>query len=120
MDGVEDGHGGVVEAEVSVDIADVLGHVAGDFLDVHVGARGDLAADEDHSSGGVALAGDVAFLVVGEAGVEDGVGYLVAELVGMPFADRLRGEKIFFFAHARHSLYVMDGENDEFWGNFLV
>jgi len=34
-------------------------------------------------------------LVLGQDGVEDGIGNLVGDLVGMAFANRFRGEKVF-------------------------
>ena len=65
VDGVEDGHGLVVDAVIGIGVADILDHVAGELLDVDIGIRGDLAADEDHARGGIALAGDMAFRVIG-------------------------------------------------------
>ncbi len=53
---------------------------------------GDFTADDDGVALGEGLAGDARGLILGEAGVEDGVGDGVANLVGMTFADGLRGK----------------------------
>ena len=93
VDGVDDGHRGVIEAIVGVGVADILRDAARDFLYIDIGAGGDFAADEDHAGSRVAFAGDMAFGIILEAGVEHRVGDLIAELVGMAFAHGFGGEE---------------------------
>ena len=62
-------------------------YTSGDLVDGHIGGGGDLAHHQHHAGGGAALAGDVGVGVLGEDGVEHGVGDLVADLVGMALGD---------------------------------
>jgi hypothetical protein len=89
VDGGEHGAGLVVEADVGVVVADALDGVLGDLAVVDVRLGGDLAGDDDEAGGHQRLAGDAGMLVDGQDGVEDGIGNLVGDLVGMAFADRL-------------------------------
>ncbi|PON46933.1 hypothetical protein TorRG33x02_324670 [Trema orientale] len=70
-----------VEADVVGDEADGAAGVADDLLVVDVGLGRDLAEDHDHVGLGAGLAGHLAVRVLRQAGVEDRVRDLVAELV---------------------------------------
>ena len=112
VNGVEHAARVAVEAELGAVVADVGEHLAHDAGHVHVGLRADLARDHDHARGGHGLAGASHLRRVGRAavgrhvalgrklgflgqdGVQDGVRYLVAHLVGMPLGDGLGREQI--------------------------
>lgn len=78
LNGNKDVAGLVVEALIGRVVADFLDGVADDFLVVEVGLGGDLAKDHDHARLGGRLTGDLGERVFFEAGIEDGVGDLVA------------------------------------------
>ena len=88
-----DGTALVVDAVVGVVVADALDGVARDLdvVDVRVGR--DLAGQ--HHEAGVAqrLGGDARARILREDRVQDGVGDLVRDLVGMAFRDGLGGEE---------------------------
>lgn len=87
VEGKKDGACVVVEAEGGVVVADVADDVASDELVVYLGVCGDLACDEDESSGYCNVNGDSGSGVLTEALVEYCVADLVAELVGVTWAD---------------------------------
>ena len=91
---IERAAGQVVEAVVGARVADVADGVADDRLDVDVGRRGDLAEDHDQAGRRGGLARDPGVRVLADDRVQDGVGDLVAHLVGMAFGDRLGGEQV--------------------------
>jgi len=62
-------------------VADPLNGVTDNLLVVELGGGGDLTEDHDHSGLGGGLAGNLAPLVLLKAGIEDGVGDLVTDLV---------------------------------------
>ncbi len=53
-----------------------------------------FARQDDALGGGQGLAGDASFRVLGEEEIDDGVGNLVRNLVGMAFRDALGGKDI--------------------------
>ncbi len=73
--------------------SDLAHLIANDGLVIQVGRRGDLPEDHDHVVLGGGLAGHLAQRVGGEAGIEDGVGDLIAEFVGMAFVDAFGREE---------------------------
>src|SRR5699024_5642670 len=77
-----------VEALLGGVVADLAGHVAHDRGDVGVAAGADLPGDVDETRGDHGLHGDPGTAVLAQQVVEDRVGDLVADLVGMPFGDR--------------------------------
>ena len=92
VDRRQDGAGLVVETHLRGRVADLLDRLAGEFGigDARVGR--DLAGDDNHSGLAEHLAGDARLGVVADDLVDDGVGDLVAHLVGMPLGDGFRGE----------------------------
>ena len=86
--------GQVVEAVVGPRVADVTDGVADDRLDVDVGRRRDLAEDHHQAGRRGGLARDPGVRILADDRVQDGVGDLVAHLVGMAFGDRLGGEQV--------------------------
>ncbi len=110
VDKVEHAAGVAVEAELGAIVPDAAHDLARDVLNVDVGLGADLAGDDDGAGGdeGLACAADVLELgrlaagrdialglklgLLGQDGVEHGVGDLVRDLVGMALGDRLRGK----------------------------
>jgi hypothetical protein len=99
VDHVDHRHAFVIQPVVGVGVADILYHFPGHRLDIDVGRRGDLAADEHHPGGGIGFAGHVAGRIVGQAGVEHRVGHLVRQLVRMPLGHRFRCENVFLILY---------------------
>lgn len=89
LDGDEDVAGLVVEALGRVVIADVLDGITDDLLVVEAGLGSDLTEDHDHAGLGGRLAGDLREGVVLQAGIEDGIGDLVCNLVGVALSNGL-------------------------------
>jgi hypothetical protein len=84
-------HGGeIVNEGAESNLADLI---TDNFLVVEVGGGGDLSKDHDHVVFGGGLACDLGHGVGGEAGVKDGIGDLIAELVGVSFVDGLGREE---------------------------
>lgn len=81
LDGDDDVAGVAVDALVGGGVADVADGGTDDVLEIDLGVGGDLTEDHDHAGLGGGLAGDLGLGVLGEAGVEDGIGNLIAELV---------------------------------------
>ena len=85
--------GFVVEAFARVIVANVLDGPSDDLLVIEVCFRGDLAEDHDQARLGGRLACHFGGGILGEAGVEDGIGDLVTDLVRVAFSDGLGGEE---------------------------
>ena len=95
VDGGNDAAGGGVEAVLGLRVADALDDAAGRAGDVHVGAVGvDLAAYDHQAGGAEGFTGDVGLRVLAEEFVENGVGNLVSDFVGMTFGDGLRCKEV--------------------------
>ena len=78
LNGDEHVAGLVVEALVGVIVANVLDGVTDDLLVVEAGLGGDLAKDHDHTGLGGSLASHLGERVLAQAGIEHGIGDLVA------------------------------------------
>ena len=112
VDGVDHAACFAVETKLRAVVADLADHVAHDAGNVHVSLGANLAGHHDHAGGGHGLAsaadlsrigrmpvgGDVAGCgqlgLLGQNGVQDGVGNLVADLVGMSLGNGFRGEQV--------------------------
>ena len=93
VDAGDDGAGVAVEAVESVVVADGL-HGAADYvLKIDVGFGGDFSGDDDEASRGKGLAGDAAERIFGEASIENGVGNLIGDFIGMAFSYRFRSKQ---------------------------
>src|SRR5699024_6665109 len=77
-----------VEALLGGVVADPTDHIAHDGRHVAVPAGADLAGDVHESGGDHRLHRHPRAAVLCQQVVEDGVGDLVADLVGVPFGDR--------------------------------
>ena len=90
----DDSAGVGVKAVLCAGVADVGDDLADDLLEVHVAVGGDLAHDVHQTGGRAGLAGHAGVGVVGQNFVQNGIGDLVADLVGMSFGDGLRSKQV--------------------------
>ena len=86
-----------------VDVADLADDVADDLGIVDRGLGGDFAGHDGDARGDHRFAGHAAVGVLGEQGVEDAVGDLVGQFVGMAHADRFAGEEKLALCHEKVS-----------------
>jgi hypothetical protein len=73
-------------------IADIDDRAADDFLEIDPRRRRYLASDDCHPRLDQCLAGNARLRVFGEDCVENGIGNLVGNFVGMPLGNGFRGE----------------------------
>lgn len=90
LNGNHDVAGLVVEALVGGVVADLLDGASDDVLVVNGSLGGDLTEDHDHTGLGGRLASDLGEGVLSKAGIEDGIGNLITDLVGVAFTDGFR------------------------------
>ena len=76
-----------------VGVADLLDRLADDLVVVELGVGRDLAGEDHVVALDQRLARDAALRVLLEAGVEDRVGDVIADLVGVTFGHRLGRER---------------------------
>jgi hypothetical protein len=110
------GEFGGLPVEAFLFIADVPHRLADNRLDLPLGLRGematgildtgaaDLAREHDALGRGKGFAGDARFRILGQEQIYDGVGNLIADLVGMTFGHRFGREKIVAAHHKLSSL----------------
>lgn len=96
FDGDQHVTGLVVEPLFGVVVTNVLDGVTDDLLVVQLGLGGDFTEHHDHTGLGGGFTRDLRQRVDGETRVQDGVGHLVTDLVGVAFTDRFRGEQELF------------------------
>jgi hypothetical protein len=89
LNGDEQVAGLVVKALGGVIVSDVLDGVTDNLLVVELGLGGDLTEDHDHTGLGGSLASNLGEGVLPEAGIEDSVGNLISDLVGVTLTDGL-------------------------------
>ncbi len=89
LDGDEKVASLVVETLGRVIVADILDGVADNLLVVDLCLGGDLAEDHDHTGLGGGLTGNLGEGILSQAGIEDGIGDLISDLVGVALTDRL-------------------------------
>ena len=94
VDRREHGAGFAVEPELAAVVADLVDRRADDLLEVDVGARRDFAGDDSEAGRDERLAGDAADGILGEDGVENRIGNLIGDLVGVSFGDRFRRKQM--------------------------
>ena len=91
----DDTAGLAVKAILGAVIADRADDLAGGAGDIDIAVGRDLAHDMDKARGAGRLAGNAGTGVLSQNGIEDCVGDLVTDFVGMPLSDRLGCEKNF-------------------------
>ena len=82
-----------VKAVFGAGITDVPHNVAHNLLEIHIAFRGDLTHDMHKARTGSHLTGHTAVRVFFQQRVQNGVGDLVADLIGMPLGDGFGGKK---------------------------
>ena len=85
--------GVAVKAVLGPVIADVPDDLPGHLGDVHIAGGGDLTHDVHQTGGHGGLTGHTGHRVLSQNGVQNSVGNLVADLVGVSLGDRLRGKE---------------------------
>ena len=96
VDGRDHAAGAAVEAIGGIVVANVVDNLPHNGGNIHITFRGDLSHDMHQAGGGRHLARHMRLGIFFQNRVEDGVGDLIADLVGMAFRDGLRGEQYFF------------------------
>ena len=94
MHGGDDGAGIRVKAQRGIVIADIADHLAGDLFHVALAVCRDFTHDHHQTRGGAALARHAGGGILAQHFVQDGVGDLVAHLVGMSFGHAFRGKEL--------------------------
>lgn len=61
---------------------------------MHVGRRRDFSGNHRETRGDQRLTGDTGLLVLGQEGIQDGIGDLICDLVRVPLGDGLRCEEM--------------------------
>jgi hypothetical protein len=92
VDCCQNGAALVVEADFGVVVADAANGVLCDFAIVDVCFGGDFARYHDQPGRDQGFAGDARGRIVGQDGVENGIRYLVGNLVRMALGNRFRSE----------------------------
>ena len=95
LDGDDDAAALGVDPIIGAGVASFGQGVADDLWHVNGGRCRDLAHDDDQSVGHGGLTGHAAHGVVPKNCVQDSVGDLVTELIGVTFGHRLRGQQVF-------------------------
>jgi hypothetical protein len=83
----------VVKTLLGVIVTDVLDGITDNLLVVKLGLGGDLTEDHDHTGLGGSLTSNLGEGVLAKAGIEDGVGNLISDLVGVTLTNGLGGEE---------------------------
>lgn len=89
LDGDEQVAGLIVKTLGGVIVTDVLDGVTDDLLVVELGLGADLTKDHDHTGLGGSLTSNLGEGVLTKAGIEDGVGNLISNLVGVTLTNGL-------------------------------
>ncbi len=87
--GNQHGAGVGIEAHAGIGITDFTDGGADDFRVIDDGVGGYLAGDDRHAGGNHGFAGHAGAWILGQYGIEDGIGYLIGHLIGMPFGHGL-------------------------------
>ena len=88
----DDAAGIAVKAVLGAVVADVADDLPRDLGDIHIAVGGDLAHDVYQTSGRRGFAGYAAIGILGQNGVQYGIGDLIADLVGMTLGHGFRGK----------------------------
>ncbi len=94
VDRGNNGAGLGVEAILSAGIPNVANHFPGQVAKVDVGVRGDFARYQHQSGSNQGLARHAAARIVLQHRIENGIGNLVGDFIGMALGNRLRGKKM--------------------------
>src|SRR5690606_36848305 len=103
-DDVHHATGGAVKADGGGGVANVVDHATDQIFQVNPGSGGDFAGKDGNACFDHGLTGNTGVFVLGDDGVEHGVGNLVGNFARMAFRDRLGSENR-IFAHEFMSLF---------------
>src|SRR6185369_15927083 len=105
---VSDQHGAtlVVDAVFGVVVADTLDGFARNLNIIHVRVRGDLAGEHHQTGVAQGFSGDAGFGILGQDGVQDGIGNLIGDLVRVAFGNGFRGKQVIVRRHRKLQLLV--------------
>src|SRR5580704_3850642 len=104
VDGADDAAGFSVEAKFGAGVANVANDFAGEIGEIDVSRGGNFAVDYYEARGDQGFAGYAAHGIVFHDGVEDGVGNLVSDFVGMALGYRFRGKEKLFIVVSQNSI----------------
>jgi len=93
LDGADHSAGVGVKTVFGVVIADLANRFASDFVVIDVRAGGNLARDDDQTGGDQRFASYAPPGILAHDFIENGVGDLVSDLVGMTFSNGLGSEQ---------------------------
>ena len=85
MDRGENAAGIAVKAVLCAVVADLANSLSCNVGNIYVCTCCDLAHYVDKTGGNKGLAGNACVGVLGDYGIEDGIGYFIGDLVGMAF-----------------------------------
>ncbi|MNC25559.1 hypothetical protein D3C75_736490 [compost metagenome] len=66
-------------------VADFTNRLTSDLFDINPGAGGDFTANQNHAGFNVSLASYACFWILLQDRIEDRIGDLVSDFIGMPF-----------------------------------
>ena len=107
MDLVKYCTGVTVEALSIVIVSDLTNGLANDLLEVYGSCGGDLTHEHNDACSGGSLASNARHGVLLEKSVENCVGYLVADLIGMSLGYGLGSEKMFCHFYILHIIFLV-------------
>ena len=85
-----------IEAVTGDGIANLADHFPGDCRIVHHGLGGDLAADQTEVGSNRGLTGHTGAGVLGQAGIQNGIGNGICHLIGVAAGNTLGSKQSFF------------------------
>ena len=102
-DAQEHSAGIAADAHGVVGISDVADTIANDFAIIDLRVTGDFAGNQGQPGGDQGFAGHAAVRILRQERVENAIGNLVGQLVGMPHANRFTSEQKFAGCHEEFS-----------------
>ena len=96
MDGIQHSAGITVKAVFCAVISDFTHGISDNGRNIDIALGRDFPHDHNHTGRCAGLAGNAAHGVLAEQAVQNGIGNLVADLIGMSFRDGFGCEKYFF------------------------
>src|SRR5690554_5437092 len=82
----------IVESGPWMDVSDIPNHFPDQCIDIELRMGSDLSPDHNSISGHECLTGYPCRRILSEAGVENGIGYLITDLIRMSFTHRFTGK----------------------------
>ena len=92
-----DQHGGAARIKTAgpgAAVTNAFDHAAHELVEINPGGGGNFTSNQAQPRIDHRLAGNAAGGILGENSVKHGIAHLVADLVGVAFRDRFRGEDV--------------------------